>query len=281
MLQALEVSTTTYSGPSAPSKYTYDNGEAPFSDSWRPRRGKDRRRPDRSTVGPGDPPPPSSRGTIDASGPQAASLVHGMMDRRDPKHGPDKASPHPTSQASETTSVAAAAVIPQRRRTPIASAVTPTSQGRTPHSPSLGSASATDERAFARSNMDSRGLSSTQPRDEDGILKEVAELRSKLAEVSAAMEMGRGMDARQGSVDAAVRKLRHEVAELRTMFEAKLVVSSSSNGGDVAMRKLLREVTELRADLAQARKEQSLTQLALRRLREQVESLLASRDSSQ
>lgn len=280
MLQALEISTTTYSGPSAPSKYTYDNGEAPFSDSWRPRRGKDGRRSDRSTIGPGDPPPPSSRGTVDASSRQKASLGHEMMDRRDLKHDPGKASPHPTSQSSKTASAAAATVIPRRRRTSIASAVTPTSQGQTPHAPSLGSASVADERAFGRSYMDSRGISSTQRRDDAGILKEVAELRSKLAEVSTAVKMGRGMGARHESGDAAVRTLRREVAELRAMLEAK-VVSSTSNGGDVAMRKLLREVTELRADLSQARKEQSLMQLALRRLREQVESLLASRDSSQ
>lgn len=300
MPQALEVSTTTYSGPSAPSKYTYDNGEAPFSDSWRPRRGKDGRRSDRSALGPGGLPPHSRIGTTaltEASVPQATSLGHGMMDRRDPKHGvgPDKASPQPstspTFQAPKTTATGAAAVIPQRRRTPVVSAVTPPSHGRTPH----GSASAADQRAFAPSHRDSRGLSRTQPSGEDSMLRlagEVAELRSKLAEVSATMEavvgpgMGRGTNDRQGSGDAVVRKLRHQVAELRSMFEAKGVSSTtsggggSSNGGDAAVRKLSREVTELRYDLAQARKEQSLTQLALRRLREQVESLLASRDSS-
>lgn len=120
--------------------------------------------------------------------------------------------------------------------------------------------------------------------------REVAELRSQVKASSVAVGdkagAGRAADvaagAREESRDFALRKLGRDVAKLRAEVEGvsdkvrRSGVGRGEGGGSgEAVRKLSREAAELRAQLEQARKEQAMTQLALRRLREQVDALTA------
>ena len=356
-----------YTGPSSPSKYTYDTGEPPFSDSWQQRNAG--LRSDKATKSEEEGSATfrgSGGGSRDAAGPDpgvakvvtaltrghlgsGAKLRRGTLARRSPvpppgdrkawpPPGPDEPVLPPSQQQQQTFHEAAAGAATAPAGT-VSSSPSPR-PGGAPSSTKSYSPDRDHPSYYAAAGVTaqlgpsdrplrrnpSRGQSAPPPQaaaagatveETAAVVRrlsgEVAEFRSKLAALGAAMRSNKvggtkeGQEGRDSAaappIGPAMRELRREVAELRSALKAVAgrqaeaerskaagssdsssiyrsnsadsVISSGGGEGATIVRKLSREVTELRSQLEQARREQSLTQLALRRLREQVDSLTA------
>ena len=233
-----------YSGPAVASKYTYDNGDAPFSSSWTtPTSANDRGAPSDK------PDPESSTATRIRNSARAAAAA--------------------SSSAAASNGGGRAAA--NRDGAPIATAAATgggVGGGISGNRVSGGEGS----EAVQKLSLEVAELRSLVGATRAALGKRGTEHPGVVGTTAPA-----AASAKDGQRDAAVRKLARDVAELRAdlaSVAARDGAVGAREGGTEAVQRLSREVTELRSQLEQSRKEHAMTRTALRRLKDGVDGLV-------
>ena len=286
------------------SKYTYDNGEAPFSSSW------SMPTPTKGRGAPQDKPAPemttatrkrksaraaaaaTASGAGATTGGGAAAAATAIGDGLGGGGGGGAVDSAAGTSSSART--AAATTGDQTRTTPGPSAKFSSAAAADSAAPGSSAAPRATAPGAKTPPVEARkddavGGSITGGESSDAVQNlsvEVAELRSLVRATRAALGKGndpraaaavsKAAEAKDGQRDAIVRKLAREVADLRADL-ARLAGGDGAvgarEGGTEAVQRLSREVAELRAQLERSRKEHAMTRTALRRLKDEVDVL--------
>lgn len=244
MSQADKVSANAYGGPSAASKYTYDNGDAPFSRSWN---------------GMGVDQPPS----------QPASPAQQIRDpgtsSREAPGRPIPTNFRPTRApmtSSKATGERDAAILAATATTPDPSGSTmPKSGVASPPSPpgSVGAPTVARGTGEHTARPPNNGHNKAVMVDITGA--PLAAEQVATGPHTTGEDGTGGMDATStGGGDVSGGGMREEARGRQ----------DSTRGIALAVRALTKEVSELRDQLASARKEEAITRSALRKLQEEV-----------
>lgn len=289
--QADQLSAATPKRPPEPSKYTYDNGEAPFSGSWYsapvPSRGNGGS-PDPSIAT--SPSAVSSRGRHRPAGSNVGGSVAGPpsadssgrgLSSADGKSAYPSGSPGGNSDAGPASvgirASAAGASTPSPVRAASASSRVPVVDGPAADGKPLRGVA--PQRSTARAKATAPPVASKPTGTSTLAMSPAGSVPSGV--VNPAVRAATETETAEKR-DADVRRLIREVSELRTEVShavEKLDAAESRRvqmgGESEAMQKMSREVVELRAQLESGRKEHAITRSTLRRLQDEVDRFAA------